>query len=66
MAQWFTNVVIESESTTVIGLVGNDTSPLYPYAPLIKKIRQFHILDWTIDFNHNLREGNKCMYPHTY
>jgi hypothetical protein len=39
--QGFNNVVIESDSAIAIGLVEHDTSPLHPYAPLIKKNRQF-------------------------
>jgi hypothetical protein len=34
-------VVIESYSTIAIGLVEHDTSPLHPYASLIKKIKLF-------------------------
>ncbi|CAJ2671539.1 unnamed protein product [Trifolium pratense] len=60
MDRGFNNVIIESDSTIAIGLVEHDISPLHPYAPLIKKIRQFQNMDWTIAFHHTLREGNEC------
>ncbi|CAJ2675680.1 unnamed protein product [Trifolium pratense] len=60
MDQGFNNVIIESDSTIAIDLVEHDISPLHLYAPLIKNIRQFQNMDWTIVFHHTFREDNEC------
>lgn len=59
-----TDILCVSDSLHDINLMKHPSQEYHRYATIVENIRDFVKEDWSVQFVHSLREGNRCAnYP---